>query len=306
MAGRRVAEVQAAGRAWREGSKDARPVSARKRQAGQDRRPALRSDVGGVRALKHAGGDPRRPTRRRSSCRSTGSTSATRSCSTIPTGRSTAGTFPPQREIAGGARPRVRAASEDHVPGAARRRICAEDLGAGRRRCSTSFHNRPSRSARASANWAGSRARRADFFDRYQDRIMFGTDAVPNAGNEYAAADLRRPSSTSLLPLPRDRGRILRLRPGAGAAAGALADLRHRAARRDPAQGVSRKRDSDFALVNVRALRLRQQPAACGPLEGLGSLRLECGTRPDEAFDRHPREIQPQGIERILLPARPR
>ena len=49
---------------------------------------------------------------------------------------------------------------------------------------------------------------------------------------EVPAAGLQGRALRDLLPLPRDRGRVLRLRAGAGAAAGALAHLRHRAARR--------------------------------------------------------------------------
>ena len=47
--------------------------------------------------------------------------------------------------------------------------------------CLDRFPNRSaSISGRASASSAGSRAHPARFFDRYQDRILFGTDAVPN------------------------------------------------------------------------------------------------------------------------------
>ena len=51
----------------------------------------------------------------------------------------------------------------------------------GRRsaRCSTSSRTSTSRLARASASWAGSRARRRGSSISYQDRILFGTDAVP-------------------------------------------------------------------------------------------------------------------------------
>src|SRR5262249_8193345 len=45
-----------------------------------------------------------------------------------------------------------------------------------------------------------------------------------------------------LLPLPRDRGRVFRLRPRARAAAGAVAHLWRRPAGADPAQGVPRER----------------------------------------------------------------
>src|SRR5262249_47880155 len=57
-----------------------------------------------------------------------------------------------------------------------------------------------------------------------------------------AAAGVRRRALRDLLPLPGDRGRVLRLRAGAGAAAGALAHLRPGPAGVDPAQGLSRER----------------------------------------------------------------
>ena len=63
VAGRRDREGQDGRRGWRQGAEDAGPLSARRRPHGQAReggRPALRSDVGGLRAAGAAGGDPRR------------------------------------------------------------------------------------------------------------------------------------------------------------------------------------------------------------------------------------------------------
>ena len=54
------------------------------------------------------------------------------------------------------------------------------------------------------------------FFEKYQDRILFGTDAVPPPeGEQHPAAGLQGRALRDLLPLPRDRGRVLRLRAGA-------------------------------------------------------------------------------------------
>ena len=67
------------------------------------------------------------------------------------------------------------------------------------------------------------------FFDKYQDR-----DHVRHrcgaAWRRDAAADLRRDAVRDLLPVSGDRGRVLRLRAGAGSAPGPLADLRARLA----------------------------------------------------------------------------
>ncbi len=65
------------------------------------------------------------------------------------------------------------------------------------------------------------------FFDKYQDRILFGTDAVPRR-RRYAAAGLRRQALPDLLPLSRDRGRVLRLCARRHPSAGTLANLRRR------------------------------------------------------------------------------
>ena len=54
-----------------------------------------------------------------------------------------------------------------------------------------------------------------------------------------AATGVRRGTVPDLLPFPRNRGRVLRLCAGAGAAAGSLEDLWPRAAGADPPEGVS-------------------------------------------------------------------
>src|SRR5262245_4832941 len=56
------------------------------------------------------------------------------------------------------------------------------------------------------------------------------------------AADLRRGALRNLFPVSRDRGRVLRLRAGAGTTTGSMANLRPRIAGADPAQGLSRQR----------------------------------------------------------------
>ena len=64
-----------------------------------------------------------------------------------------------------------------------------------------------------------------------------------------APAGLRRGALRDLFQVPGNRGRVLRLRAGADAAAGPLADLRHRAPGADPAQGVPRQRGAGARAV---------------------------------------------------------
>ncbi len=64
------------------------------------------------------------------------------------------------------------------------------------------------------------------FFDRYQDRILFGTDAVPRLRAETRNKYSRTSSTRSSFPVPGIGGRILRLRSRRRPAARALAHLR--------------------------------------------------------------------------------
>ena len=159
--GRRDREGEESGRARPEGPEDPRPLPAREphhRAAGEGRRPALRPDVGRLRARGHSRSRSTSPIRRRSSCPSTASTSATTSWDTIPTGRSTAGTSRATRSCW----PRATACSRG-----IRRRSSSSFTSATTPRTSpssgrpsTASPTRPSRSARASASWAASRAPR--------------------------------------------------------------------------------------------------------------------------------------------------
>ena len=92
-------EIQRAHRAGaqgREGAQDTRPVPSftnLHRNAHQDRRSALRSDVGDVRRVGDSRSPFTSPIPRPFSCQSIASTSGTRSCTTIRTGRFMGGTF---------------------------------------------------------------------------------------------------------------------------------------------------------------------------------------------------------------------
>ena len=79
------------------------------------------------------------------------------------------------------------------------------------------------------------------FFDRYQDRILFGTDAVPG-GTDMPQQIFGDNLYSIYFQVSRNRGRILRLRAGKDSAARALAHLRPRAAGGNPAEGVLRQR----------------------------------------------------------------
>ncbi len=75
------------------------------------------------------------------------------------------------------------------------------------------------------------------------------------------AAGIRRSSVPDLLPVSGDRRRVLRLRAGRHTAAGTLADLRDRAARKDPPQGLLRQRRAPLSLFVAHAPTSARSPA---------------------------------------------
>ncbi len=87
------------------------------------------------------------------------------------------------------------------------------------------------------------------FFDKYQDRILFGTDAVPNGTD--TPQQIYGDELTRFTSLPRNRRRILRLRPRSRSAPRPLANLRDRLARRHPEKGLQRKRCSTVETVKL-------------------------------------------------------
>ena len=181
------------------------------------------------------------PTRRRSSSPPTASTSATRSCRTIPTGRSTAATTRRNAEIM-----------------AARDRVFARHpktkflrAARGQRRREPRLRLRDPRPLPQHVGGDGRARRRAR---PPAARVAEVLREVPGphpvrhrrraaaVRQRDAAAGLRRRAVRDLLPLPGDRGRVLRLRARAGAAAGPLADLRHRPAGAHPEEGLREQR----------------------------------------------------------------
>ena len=95
----------------------------------------------------------------------------------------------------GGARPRLRAASADAVPLAARRPRRREPGRRRRRRSTASRTCTVELGARIGELGRQPRAARK-FFDRYQDRILFGTDAVPPPAGEVRRSRSSATSST--------------------------------------------------------------------------------------------------------------
>ena len=81
------------------------------------------------------------------------------------------------------------------------------------------------------------------FFDKYQDRILFGTDGV-------AATAFGTPI---LLPVPRNRRRVLRLRARARSRAGPLAHLRRRSSRPGAQEGLLGERGPAALALSQRA-----------------------------------------------------
>ena len=79
------------------------------------------------------------------------------------------------------------------------------------------------------------------FFDEYQDRVLFGTDATPN-GFEYPQQLFGDLLYQIYFRFLETEDEYFELRPGSRAPTGPLEDLRARAARADPAQGLPRER----------------------------------------------------------------
>ena len=95
-----------------------------------------------------------------------------------------------------------------------------------------------SKSARASASSAASRERRARFFDKYQDRILFGTDAIPT-GTETPQQVFGEDLYQIYYRFLETEDEYFDYAPVARPTAGPLADLRPRPAGADPPQGLS-------------------------------------------------------------------
>src|SRR6185436_376740 len=83
----------------------------------------------------------------------------------------------------------------------------------------------------------------------YRRGATAGWEQLPPAGLQGRAV-------RDLLPLPGDRGRVLRLRAGARPAPRTLADLRHRPARRGPEKGLPRERGASPGAQSVTAAGL--------------------------------------------------
>src|SRR4051794_16683143 len=92
-------------------------------------------------------------------------------------------------------------------------------------------HLRPDRRARATASDVEAVLREIPGPDPVRDRRHPGGPRLP-------PATLLPRAVRDLLPLPRNRGRVFRLCPGADPAPGTLADLRPRPAGRRPAESV--------------------------------------------------------------------
>ena len=109
----------------------------------------------------------------------------------------------------------------------------AENLAFVARDRSTASPTRRSSWARGSASWGASRATARQFFEKYQDRILFGTDAVPPPeGEKYPQQVFKDELYEIYYRFLETEDEYFDYAPAPGAAAGALADLRHRPARR--------------------------------------------------------------------------
>ena len=96
-----------------------------------------------------------------------------------------------------------------------------------------------------------------------------------SARRRNAAAGVRRRPVPDLLPLSRDRGRILRLRAGAGAAAGPVEDLRPGAPGTDPAQGLLPERRARARYEAGHGLSRAPPASHSGKLAAATAFRLK-------------------------------
>src|SRR5207247_307497 len=248
-----------------QGPQDPRALPAgadHRRPPGQGGRPALRPDVGGVRGAPPARLHPR--------LRPRGVLPAHR-LHERALGR--AGTPPrlvvPREGLPqppgdhGGPRPRVRAPPQDLVRGPPRGAQRREPGPRVRRPRQAAQHGGRDRSAHRRAGPPA--AHRAEVLrevpgpDPLRDRCR----AAPRR-RALPAAGLQGRALRDLLPVPRDRGRVLRLRACPRPAPGALADLRPRPSRRHPREGVPGQRPPRAGAAVVSAALLLAAALAAG------------------------------------------
>ena len=114
------------------------------------------------------------------------------------------------------------------------------------------------------------------FFDRYQDRILFGTDTDPGP-RRRRDRDVQRCDVQDLLPVPGNRRRVLRLRAFGDPRAGPMAHLRTGFARRRAEEGLPPERGSDTRYCLRTA---RMAPRCCvQPHRRTQHRRTHCRTR---------------------------
>ena len=144
------------------------------------------------------------------------------------------------------------------------------------------------------------------FFDRYQDRILFGTDAVPH-GTQTPQQIFGDAAVPDLLPVPRDRGRVFRLRARTRTPAGTLADLRNRTTGGDPAEGLQRERRAVARNLSLKRGTLVQVQLTRSqtPNVDLGAGRSKLGVLPTSP-NADPRRIcrSPNDVVTSLKPFR--
>ena len=109
-----------------------------------------------------------------------------------------------------------------------------------------------------------------EFFEKLPGPDLLRHRRRPAAGGRGdAAAGLQGRALRDLLPLPRDRRRVLRLRAGAGAAAGPLAHLRHRACPTAILQeGLPRERRAAAGARSMTAAAASRGCSRRGRLDG--------------------------------------
>ena len=194
-------------RGWRPTSRPARAAlqdhqeprpdaEAQRRPARAGRRSRARSGLGDVRAAEHPGPDSHRRTRSRSSSRVDEQNERWLELQVHPERRRPPSRVPGVRSTDGRAGSAVREAPEHDVHHGALR-VATPTISVGSAKMLDRMPNVYTETGAMLDELAASRARRATFFVKYQDRILFGKDTLRSQTNTRTTGEPSRPPTST-------------------------------------------------------------------------------------------------------------